>query len=258
MKNPVIIKGNKYGISIVLDKEMSFDTLMDSLVDRLKDAENFFDSDRQLAVTFEGRVLSNEEIDKLLSLIAANSKLNIQYVIEENSELETTFYDVIRAEEDAAKNQKQAVSEENSSNISDKEEDMAALKPSSAENKDGNSMFYKGILRSGQSLEAKESLIIIGDVNPGAKVVAGGNIIIIGALKGSVTAGANGNRNAFVMAMSMNPIQIQIANIIAKSADVKHKNITKKETMIARIVNDHIYIESVSKSAIQEIMEDKR
>lgn len=253
MKNAVIIKGNKYGISIVLDEDLEFDALIDALIERLENAEHFFDSDRQLAVTFEGRTLSNKELDQVLSVIETHSKLNIQYVLEENSELEMTFYDIIRNEEETKKQSAQDTKSEKSS-IADNSKGVSNTPPA---NKDGNGMFYKGILRSGQSLEAKGSLIIIGDVNPGAKVVAGGNIIIIGSLKGSVTAGAGGNRNAFIMAMVMEPMQMQIADVIAKSADVKHKNISKKETMIAQIVNDHIFMKSITKTAIQEIMEDK-
>lgn len=255
MKNPVIIKGNKYGISIVLDKELEFDALIEALIDRLAKAEHFFDSKKQLAVTFEGREISNEELDHILSVIETHSKLNIQYVLEENSELETTFYDIIREEEENEEKYSKDIKMD-SEPVHVEEKVITSTAPS--KNTDGNGMFYKGILRSGQSLEAKGSLIIIGDVNPGAKVVAGGNIIIIGTLKGSVKAGADGNRNAFVMAMSMNPMQIQIANVIAKSADVKHKNISKKEAMIATVINDDIYMESITRSAIQEIMEDKR
>ena len=119
---------------------------------------------------------------------------------------------------------------------------------------DSNGLFYKGTLRSGQSLEAKDSLVIIGDVNPGASVIAGGNIVVIGALKGSVTAGAKGDKHAFVMALTMEPIQIQIADIIARSSDTKHFSKNKKEdAMIATVVDDQICIELVSKAAIQDI-----
>ena len=131
-------------------------------------------------------------------------------------------------------------------------------------------MFYKGTLRSGQKLEADNSIVIIGDVNPGASVVAGGNIVIIGNLTGSVQAGATGNRNCFVIALSMSPIQIQIADIIARSSDRRsfdkksldkifdrkssdRKN-TRQDAMIATVISDHIFVESISKSAIQDII----
>lgn len=113
-------------------------------------------------------------------------------------------------------------------------------------------MFYKGTLRSGQTLEAKDSVIIIGDVNPGASVTAGGNIIIIGALKGSAIAGVDGNKSAFIMALSMNPMQMQIADIVSQSANSKKVQL-KQEAMIATIVDEQICIKAVSKTEIQDM-----
>lgn len=256
MKNTVIIKGNRYGISIVLDKDLEFPELLKNLESKLEGAEEFFDSDKQLAVTFEGRNLSNEELDEILSVIKKNSKLNIQYVMEENSELETTFFDIIQT----AKESEAPVPEisETPIEVSGILDTMHKTNPAVSKNEpapdyDNTGMFYKGTLRSGQTLESKESLVIIGDVNPGATVIAGGNIVIIGTLKGSVTAGSNGNTNAFVMALAMDPIQIQIADVIARSADAKKHPKQKQEAMIATIVNDQICIESVSKAAIQDI-----
>lgn len=254
MKNSVIIKGNKYGISIVLNDKIEFSKLLEDLIVKLESAEEFFDSNKQLAVTFEGRILSNEELDQILDIIQNNSKLNIQYVMDENSDLEATFFDIIQTEE-----KQDNIKEEYDLNTNlnpyteTKEQEIAKLKENNITEQENTGMFYKGTLRSGQTLETKDSLIIIGDVNPGATVIAGGNIIIIGALKGSVVAGSKGNHNSFVMALSMNPIQIQIADIIARSSDTKKISKIKKEAMIATIIDNQICIESVSKAAIQDI-----
>lgn len=79
--------------------------------------------------------------------------------------------------------------------------------------------FYRGTLRSGQVITSESSVTIIGDVNPGAKIIAQGNIVILGALKGNVHAGCTGDRSCFVFALDMQPIQIQIGDLIAKSPD---------------------------------------
>lgn len=256
MKNTVIIKGNRYGISIVLDKEIEFSKLLEDLALKLENAEEFFDCEKQLAVTFEGRNLSNEELDQLLSVIKHNSKLNIQYVMDENSDLEATFFDIIqtaKAAEPEEKNTEPELIEITA--IPDVISDTSTLDSTqtTSPKQENTGMFYKGTLRSGQTLETKDSLVIIGDVNPGATVIAGGNIVIIGALKGSVTAGSNGNTNAFVMALSMEPIQIQIADIIARSSDTKKFSKSKSESMIASIVDNQICIDPISKTAIQDI-----
>ena len=260
MKNTVIIKGNRYGISIVLDKDIEFTELLKDLAARLEGAEDFFDSDRQMAVTFEGRTLSNDELDQILVVIKENSKLNIQYVMEENSELEATFYDIIQSEKDSKELEKALEKETEKFQILEDsltDDDFVEKKEiheTTSSSSDNTGMFYRGTLRSGQTLETENSLVIIGDVNPGATVIAGGNIIVIGALKGSVAAGSNGNHNAFVMALSMDPIQIQIADIIARSPDTKKGSKLRREAMIAAVMNDQIFIETISKAAIHDIV----
>ncbi len=262
MKNTVIIKGNKYGITIVLDKEVEFSQLTKDLSIKLDNAEDFFDSDKQLAVSFEGRTLSNEEMDELLEVIRNNSKLNIQYVMEQNNELEVTFFDIIQTAKmlDEEEQELENNTNHNSTDIvledsfgEDIDDNLFDFK--SRDNCIGNDgLFYRGTLRSGQSLEVKDSIIVIGDVNPGANVIAGGNIVVIGSLKGSVVAGANGNQNAFVMALSMTPIQIQIADVVARCSDSKKIPKSKKnDAMIATIIDNEICIEMVSKSSIHDM-----
>ncbi len=84
-------------------------------------------------------------------------------------------------------------------------------------------MFYKGTLRSGQVFEADGSVVVLGDVNPGGKVVAKGSVIVLGSLKGNIFAGVDGNENAFVVALEMSPMQIKIGDIIARSSDSGNK-----------------------------------
>lgn len=264
MKNTVIIKGNKYGITIVLDNEVSFSQLLLDLSAKLESAEEFFDSDKQLAISFEGRTLTNEQMDELLYVIKHNSKLNIQYVMEQNSELETTFFDIIEAAKAIETEQSANISElplDNNmdfsiADISDLSgnclDEYSLLPPSDMRNNNG--LFYKGTLRSGQCLETKDSIIIIGDINPGANVIAGGNVVVIGSLKGSVVAGANGNSDAFVMALSMAPIFIQIADTITRNTDYKRIPKSKRDdAMIATIKDNQIHIERVSKAAIHDM-----
>jgi septum site-determining protein MinC len=112
--------------------------------------------------------------------------------------------------------------------------------------------FYKGILRSGASLEFETSVIIIGDVNHGARVVSKGNIIILGSLKGTAFAGATGNTNSFVVALDMSPTQIRIADTIARAPDKPVKE-EVKEAKIAFLEDGNIYIEPLNKNILQDI-----
>lgn len=74
-------------------------------------------------------------------------------------------------------------------------------------------------LRSGQSIRHPDSIIVYGDVNPGAEVVAGGDVIVWGALRGVVHAGASGDDSAIVCALALSPTQLRIGQHIARPPD---------------------------------------
>ena len=75
----------------------------------------------------------------------------------------------------------------------------------------------KRTIRSGRALRYEGHVVLMGDVNPGAHIAATGNITILGALKGTAHAGANGDDSAYVMALTLNPIQVRIGRRIAVS-----------------------------------------
>ena len=80
----------------------------------------------------------------------------------------------------------------------------------------GNSetTFHRGSLRSGQKIEVEGSIVVIGDVNSGAEVIAADNIAVIGNLRGLAHAGAKGNKDAVIAASSLDVVQIRISNIV--------------------------------------------
>lgn len=77
--------------------------------------------------------------------------------------------------------------------------------------------FFKGSLRSGKKIEYEGSIVVLGDVNSGAEVIAGENVVIVGILRGMAHAGAKGNRKAMISAVSIEAPQIRIADIIKEA-----------------------------------------
>ncbi len=73
---------------------------------------------------------------------------------------------------------------------------------------------FDGSLRSGKKLEFEGSLVIIGDINAGAEVIAGDHIIVLGTIRGLAHAGARGNRKAMIIANEIDATQIRIADIV--------------------------------------------
>jgi septum site-determining protein MinC len=74
-------------------------------------------------------------------------------------------------------------------------------------------------LRSGQSLRQPGHVVIVGDVHAGAEVIAGGDVVVWGRLRGMVHAGAMGDDRALVCALELRPTQLRIASFIATSPD---------------------------------------
>lgn len=74
--------------------------------------------------------------------------------------------------------------------------------------------YHKGSLRSGQKIEVEGSLVVIGDVNSGAEVIAADNIIVVGTLRGLAHAGAKGNKEAIIAASTLDAVQLRISNIV--------------------------------------------
>jgi septum site-determining protein MinC len=97
-------------------------------------------------------------------------------------------------------------------------------------------------LRSGQTVEYDGDVIILGDVNPDAYVVASGSIVVMGTLRGVVHAGANGDETAIIMALKLMPQQLRIGSYIARSPD-SYEEANQPEK--AYIENNQIVIEKI-------------
>ena len=219
MSDTVVIKGSKSGIIVVLDKDADFETIKKDVAAKFQKTSDFW-GEANKAISFRGKDITDDEKEEIIDIIQSNSKLSIACIVEDNPDTEAKFADSI-------------------------EKALAA--------RDANTgQFFKGNLRSGQVLDVETSIIIIGDVKAGAKVISKGNVIILGALRGNVYAGAAGNLNSFVVALDMNPVQIRIGDIIARSPDKPDKK-HKKETKIAFVEDGNIYIEPLDKDVMDDI-----
>ncbi len=95
--------------------------------------------------------------------------------------------------------------------------------PATADLKDVPMLVVNRTIRGGQEINTRGSLLILGNVNPGAQVIAGGSIDIRGTCRGIVHAGAYGDREAFIIADHLMPLQIRIADVIAQSPEQYEK-----------------------------------
>ncbi len=87
-------------------------------------------------------------------------------------------------------------------------------------------------LRSGRTVHSAGHVVVFGDVNPGAQIVAEGSVIIWGRLRGTVHAGASGDENAIVCALDLAPTQLRIASYITVSPEEKRRKARPEVAMV--------------------------
>ncbi|MCD8020609.1 MAG: septum site-determining protein MinC [Clostridiales bacterium] len=250
MKSSVIIKGNKYGFQIVLNPALPFEELLHEVTDKFKESVRFFDFSQPIAVSFEGRNLTQGEQNLLVDTIMENSGLKINYIIDGARAVETEFAEALAELQPEDGDEEETLDEEDLREVNFPESLVGR-----------NGQFYRGTLRSGQTIEVEGSIVILGDINPGAQIIAGGNVVVLGCLKGTVNAGYPDDTDAFVAALMMEPMQIQIGKCIARSPDQKGKkrkdskkrNKSPMEAKLAFVENNNIFIETITRSLISEI-----
>ena len=217
MSSSVKIRGSKHGISLKIDENASFEDIKKDTASEFKDAGKFL-GDEKLAIVFEGKYLTEQQQDELVDIIHQNCNVHIVCIMDGSPEQEKKFQKSVQ-------------------------ETLMEFDASTGQ-------FYKGHLRSGQVLEFEQSVIIIGDVNPGASIISKGNIIILGSLRGTAYAGASGKKNCFIVAMDMQPIQLRIADVFARASD---NGKAVAEPRIAFVESENIYIEPLNKSVLNDI-----
>ena len=107
-------------------------------------------------------------------------------------------------------------------------------------NAEDMALWVNKTLRSGTKIEHPGHVVVFGDINPGAEVVAEGSVIVWGRLRGLVHAGSSGNEDAVVCALELSPMQLRIAGQIA----VAPKKHTRSFPEIVRIVNGQLQAEN--------------
>ena len=204
MSELVTIKSSHSGIELRLNANLPFPDLLKAVEEKFRQSADFF-KNAKMAVSFSGRTLSISEEEQLIQVITQTTNLEIICIIDHDERKELIY--------------KRAV----------------AQCLSEREKSDGQ--FYRG------TLKRRQLLVILGDVEFGAKVVAKGNIIIFGTLYGSVHAGAAGDRNAFIIALSMQPQRLVIGDIEAKRQLIYQDSLSINGPQIAVVDGKRIYLD---------------
>lgn len=197
MKQPVIIKSSKFGITLMLNSELPFSDLMEEIIKKFHESERFF-ANSSFAISFEGRELSEEEKCRIVDTIMTDTTVKILCILEN---------DEIR---DAVITQKQKEVKEREMRAADPQTQAVPRRMAGA--------FYCGSLKPGEQVETDESIVIVGDVPKGARVVSKSSIVVLGSLCGSAFAGMDGTPDSFIAALHFLPEHYNIAGIYGSPA----------------------------------------
>lgn len=224
MKNAVIIKSFPNGLSIFLDSELPFSQLLNEIAVKFGESANFF-KDASMVLSFEGRVLSDQEERQIVDTISANSRLNIVCIMGKDEETDRSFVKALQK-------------------LSFRQEVM-----------ENAGQFYKGTLKDGQILETENSIIVLGDVYPGACIISSKDIVVLGGLYGQAYAGGNGEDGHFVVALEMSPEKLKIGDFKYKTSEKQSKWSIKPKIQpkIAYVKDARVYIEPITKELLNDL-----
>lgn len=204
----VVFKGYKSGLTLIIPENVSFVKCLDDLTSQLHQANGFFKG-AVVTIQLGKRNLLETEFIQLSKILTEAGLIQTTTTTNDHGKLEWQNH-----------NRKESLPEE--SIIS--------------------TITIKRTIRSGQRLEYDGNLVIMGDVNPGAELVATGDVIVLGKLRGTVHAGAKGNQDAKIIAFQLKPIQIRIAGVITRAPEWERgKRLERPET--ARINDNQIIVE---------------
>ncbi len=217
----VSIKGTSNGLVVTLGKEGELDTLLSELTGRLAATGAFFKGGR-VAVEVGERRLNAGDIRTIQTLLD-RSEVNLWAVISNNE------HTLAAAERLGLETRLHTPTPTAPSPVAADESSQGVL--------------LRQTLRSGQTVHHPGHVVIIGDVNPGAEIVAGGDVVIWGRLRGVVHAGAMGDDEAMVCALSLAPPQLRIGHHIARSPEGK-KNHSPNQPETASVQGGKIVVEA--------------
>lgn len=218
-ENAINFKATVNGLILIMKEDADYETILDQVEKKIATSGKFFKG-ASFDVKYRGRSLTPEEEAEISSLLASRTGAEIK-----SFERDTEQQDRGQAEEDEKPRERPK---------------MRMLFFKGIE--EGITKFYRGTVRSGQLLSFDGNLVVIGDVNPGGQVEATGNVVVMGSLRGIVHAGADGNKEAVVVALNLQPTQLRIADVITRSPDTK-ENRSAPVPELAAVKDDMVYIE---------------
>ncbi len=185
---PVQVKADRNGLTLVPDPAASFDAIVAFMDERLGQSREFFHK-TDMVLDLRSRPMRTDEILALYEKLYEKAQVKL---VEVRLSDDLSF----AVEGDVRKSRLTA-------------------RPDGRERENSAPVIVRNTCRSGVRIVSPSDCVVLGDVNPGAEIIADGDVVVFGALRGLAHAGAGGERTARIWALSMQPNQIRIADLVA-------------------------------------------
>ena len=177
MKNCINVNQRNNLVQIKISNDAKFEDIIFQMRKKVMQLKKIY-KDEKTPIMITGKVLKNKEMDEIENIIKEQLEVDVDFDMPKElglHNIKRTFIQEVSTSE---------------------------------------TKFHRGSLRSGQKMEEDGSIVILGDVNSGAEVVAADNIVVLGTLRGLAHAGAKGNTKAIIAAGKLDTVQLRIANIV--------------------------------------------
>jgi septum site-determining protein MinC len=203
VQGSIAIKGTRSGLLLTLEAGMPFSELLQALAQRLEESPTFF---RGASLTVDTtqralRVSERLQLEKLLAQYQMSIAAGAPEKERKAAKTITLSPETPQAPQAARVTQKVT-------------QDLVTEQRDPRDHDD--ILYLRRTVRSGQAIHHHSSVVILGDVNPGAEIVAGGDIIVWGVLRGMVHAGYPDNEQALVCSLQLSPVQLRIAHLLSR------------------------------------------
>ena len=265
MQGNIAIKGTRNGLLLTLEPDTPFNDLLLALAERLAEAPAFFQGASLSVDTSRRNLLVSErlQLEDLLAryymsimqvgagVPAVQAARTIPLPLEEASPIalspaspvDTSIVDLVRLQE-----KREIRDSQQSQTTTSVPLDVQVLEQAGRNGRDtrdtreaGDTLFLRRTVRSGQAIRHHSNVVILGDVNHGAEIIAAGDIIVWGVLRGMVHAGYPDNLNALVCSLQLSPVQLRIAHLLSRPPEGFE---TQARPEIASIKEGRIIVET--------------
>lgn len=218
-----IIKGLKAGPTFAFNDQVPFLAVVEAVEEELGRAKGFF-RDSPVVLNFGERVLNRDEWWALKDILHREGLLLRYAVATQTASRELLYKEGLPVRE----------------TLLVPADDTKAAQAATV--KGSNALYLRHGLRSGQKEVFEGDVVLMGDINQGAEILAGGDAVVVGTLRGMVHAGYPDNKDAVVIALNLVPLQLRIGPFIARAEEGQnHRRARHPE--VARVKDERIVIE---------------